>query len=112
MVSFDMCVMYAPPYECQALFTLDSTAALPYIRRNMKTAKALAFFNENQSKLARALEVTRASVNSWGAVVPLDKALALATLTGGRLRVDLSLYPAIRSARLRASNGVKYVQKS
>lgn len=76
----------------------------------MKTAKALAFFNKNQSKLARALGVTRASVNSWGPIVPLDKAIALATLTGGRLRVDLSLYPAIKSARLRASSGVEYVK--
>jgi hypothetical protein len=61
----------------------------------MRKADVLAHFADNQSAVARAIGIKRASVNQWGPVVPLDKALRLqeATKESDRpLRVDLSLY--------------------
>lgn len=62
----------------------------------MRKSDVLAHFDGNQSAVARAINITRASVNQWGPLVPLDKALRLQDATKdhpkGPLTVDLSLY--------------------
>lgn len=61
----------------------------------MRKSDVLAHFDGNQSAVARAINITRASVNQWGPVVPLDKALRLQNATKDRpnkLVVDFSLY--------------------
>lgn len=65
----------------------------------MRKADVLSFFDGNQSAVARALHISRASVNGWPAVVPLEPARALEILTRKKLRVDESLYPRLKLAR-------------
>lgn len=68
----------------------------------MRKAEVLAYYDGNQSSVARALHITRASVNGWPAIVPLEPARALEILTSKskrKLRVDESLYPRLRLAR-------------
>lgn len=68
----------------------------------MRKSDALAYYGKNQSELARALRITRASVNGWPDVVPLEPARALEIITSKskrKLRVDESLYPRLVVAR-------------
>lgn len=65
----------------------------------MRKADALAFFDDNQAELARALDITRATVCNWPDVIPHDKARAIEILTRGKVRIDESLYPSIKRAR-------------
>ncbi|MDE2098663.1 MAG: hypothetical protein KGL39_15520 [Patescibacteria group bacterium] len=64
----------------------------------MKTSAALAYF-KSQAKIAQQLGLSRAAINHWGDVVPLESALALETLTAGALPVDRSLYPVLARAK-------------
>lgn len=58
----------------------------------MRKSDVLAHFKGNQSAVARAINITRASVNQWGPVIPMDKALRLQAATEGKLKFDESLY--------------------
>lgn len=58
----------------------------------MLKAKALAHFDDNHTKLAHELGITRSAVSQWGEVVPLASALQLERLTSGKLKTDWSLY--------------------
>lgn len=61
----------------------------------MRKSDVLAHFQGNQSAVARAIGIKRASVNQWGPVVPLDKALRLQDATKKDpkpLTVDMTLY--------------------
>lgn len=42
--------------------------------------------------VARALEITTASVASWGEVIPQGRAYQVEVITGGALKVDPALY--------------------
>lgn len=53
---------------------------------------ALAYFDENHTRVADALGITRSAVSQWGAVVPYFAALDLQSKTGGELKVDFNLY--------------------
>lgn len=52
----------------------------------------LAFFGDNQSAVARALKITRASVNGWPELVPEASAYRLERITDGKLKVVTALY--------------------
>jgi transcriptional repressor of cell division inhibition gene dicB len=65
----------------------------------MRKDDAIAFFDGNQSAVARAIGVTRATVNNWPPVIPYEPARALEIATEGKLRVRESLYPRLRKAR-------------
>ena len=71
---------------------------MAYIRA-MRKADAIAFFGNNQSAVARAIGITRASVNGWPEIVPLEAARAIEIVTHGKLRVNESLYARLRAAR-------------
>lgn len=62
----------------------------------MRKSDVLAHFDGNQSAVARAINISRASVNQWGPLVPLPKALLLHEATRnhpkGQIPLDLSLY--------------------
>lgn len=58
----------------------------------MRKADVLAHFDNNQSKVARFLGITRASVNGWPDPVPKGRAYQLELMTGGKLKVDPALY--------------------
>lgn len=52
----------------------------------------LAFYGDNQSAVARALKITRASVNGWPDLVPEASAYRLEKITDGKLKVVAALY--------------------
>lgn len=52
----------------------------------------LAFYGDNQSAVARALKITRASVNGWPELVPEASAYRLERITRGKLKVVPDLY--------------------
>lgn len=58
----------------------------------MRKADVLAHFRNNQSAVARALGITRASVHNWPEIVPEGRAYQLEIVTGGRLKVDPRVY--------------------
>jgi hypothetical protein len=58
----------------------------------MWKSAVLAFFDNNQSAVARALRITRASVNAWPDLIPEASAYRLERITNGGLTVDPSLY--------------------
>ena len=64
----------------------------------MLTSTAVKHFG-TQAGVAKAIGISRASVNNWPKVVPYDKARALEIVTYGALKVDESLYPVLRVAR-------------
>lgn len=51
-----------------------------------------------QAAVAAALDISRAAVNKWGEVVPLEQARSLEIITGGAVRVDEALYAQIARA--------------
>lgn len=53
--------------------------------------------------VARVLDISRAAVSKWGAVVPLESATALEMLSAGAVRVERSMYPALARAAQRAA---------
>lgn len=55
------------------------------ILRFMTKQEALAFYEGNQSALARALGIDQSTVNQWKRV-PLHRQLQLEALTGGKLK--------------------------
>lgn len=63
----------------------------------MRKVDAVKHFG-SEAAVAAALEISRAAVNKWGEVVPLESATALETLTHGQISVDRALYPAIARA--------------
>lgn len=63
----------------------------------MKSKHAIRHFG-TQAAVAAVLGLSRAAVNKWADVVPLESARALEILTGGDLKVDESLYPALLRA--------------
>lgn len=52
----------------------------------------LAFYENNQSEVARALRITRASVNAWPELIPEASAYRLERITHGKLKVEPALY--------------------
>lgn len=52
----------------------------------------LAYFAGNQSAVARALKITRASVNNWPDLVPEASAYRLERITKGELKVIPAVY--------------------
>lgn len=58
----------------------------------MQKSAVLAFFDDNQSAVARALGITRASVNAWDDLIPELRAYRLERVTKGKLKVDPKLY--------------------
>lgn len=73
----------------------------------MKTEDAIRHF-ETKAELARQLGIGRASLTSWGPLVPPLRAVALERLTGGKLKFDENEYrdygrPGARARRERES---------
>ena len=58
----------------------------------MRKADVLKYFDGNQSAVARALGITRSSVNSWGELVPPLSAARLAKISKGKLKFDPDVY--------------------
>jgi hypothetical protein len=58
----------------------------------MLTADVFAHFGGNQSEVARALGLTRSSVNGWGKLVPPLQAARIHALTNGTLIFDPADY--------------------
>lgn len=65
----------------------------------MRKKDALAHFDGNGARLGRAIGVTRVTVSEWPDVIPLEPARALEIVTGGKLKVNESLYERLRTAR-------------
>ncbi len=63
----------------------------------MRKSVAVKHFG-TEAAVAAALEISRAAVNKWGDVVPLESATALETLSHGAVKVERSMYPAIARA--------------
>lgn len=57
----------------------------------LKTA-ALAHFDQNHTRVAAEIGITRSAVSQWGEIVPLAAALQLERITNGKLQVDMSMY--------------------
>ena len=73
----------------------------------MQTEDAIRHF-ETKAELARQLGIGRASLTSWGPLVPPLRAVALERLTGGKLKFDENEYrdygrPGARARRERES---------
>lgn len=60
----------------------------------MKTQDALAHFG-TQAAIRKAIGISSAAVANWGDVVPLESAMAIEIASGGAVKVDRSLYPAL-----------------
>lgn len=58
----------------------------------MLTETALNHFNNSRIAIARVLGLTKSAVHQWGVVVPKASAENLQKITGGKLKVDPSLY--------------------
>lgn len=58
----------------------------------MRKADAIGHFGSGQA-VAEALGITKGAVSQWGDVVPEGSAYKLQVITGGKLRVDQSMYP-------------------
>lgn len=58
----------------------------------MWKSAVLTFYDNNQSAVARALKITRASVNAWPDLIPEASAYRLERITNRRLTVDAGLY--------------------
>jgi hypothetical protein len=46
----------------------------------------------SQSNTARALDISRQAVHKWGELIPLDEAIEVEALSGGKLKVDITRY--------------------
>ena len=73
----------------------------------MKTEDAIRHF-ETKAELARQLGIGRASLTSWGPLVPPLRAVILEKLTGGKLKFDENEYrdygrPGARARRSRGA---------
>lgn len=65
----------------------------------MKKADVINHFNDDSGRYgtrncAAALGVVPEAVTMWGAVVPVNKALMLDAITGGKLKFDKKFYQA------------------
>lgn len=58
----------------------------------MLKTHALAHYDNNHTRLAAAIRITRSAVSQWGPVVPYFAAVALEEKTKGKLKVDPALY--------------------
>ncbi|PJE55630.1 Cro/CI family transcriptional regulator [Marinomonas sp. BSi20584] len=58
----------------------------------MDKTSVIEFYGNNQSEVARVLNITRASVSCWPDRVPELQAMKLERLTDGALKYDASLY--------------------
>jgi transcriptional repressor of cell division inhibition gene dicB len=54
----------------------------------MKTSEVLAYYGQNKSAVARALEIDPSSVHDWGDYPPGGRQLQLELLTGGVLKAE------------------------
>lgn len=50
------------------------------------------------SNAARALNLSRASVTQWSAIIPQKQAFRVERLSGGKLKVDMDLYEVKKEA--------------
>jgi len=55
--------------------------------KRMKKVDAVAYFG-NESKLARALGITKGAVNQWGEIIPELRAVKLDTITKRKLKYE------------------------
>jgi len=62
----------------------------------MRKSDVLAYYDGNQSAVARALNITRASVNGWPDLVPEAQAYRLERITRGKLKVDPRTYDLVK----------------
>lgn len=60
----------------------------------MRTADAVAFFGR-KAALARALNISRTSVDKWGELVPPLRAVQLQKMTRGKLHFDPDSYVTV-----------------
>lgn len=58
----------------------------------MKTSTALHHFNGSRRELARAIDRSVQAVYLWGDIVPVQAAIKLEKVTGGKLKLDKRLY--------------------
>lgn len=65
----------------------------------MYKSAVLALYGDNQSAVARALKISRASVNAWGEIIPETQAYRLERITRGKLKVDSAEYDRRRSRK-------------
>jgi hypothetical protein len=73
----------------------------------MRKTDVLAHFDGNQSAVARALEITRASVNAWPDLVPELSARRLHEYTRGKLRFNSSLYDKAKGRQSATAAGAR-----
>lgn len=64
----------------------------------MNKSAALTHFDGNGAALARAIGITRSAVNQWPDIVPEAMAYRLQAATGGKLKVDPSVYQHVEPA--------------
>jgi transcriptional repressor of cell division inhibition gene dicB len=69
------------------------------MRAAMHKTEVLEFFGGNQSAVARALHIARASVNDWPELIPERSAYRLERITEGKLKVRVRLYDMRRQRR-------------
>jgi DNA-binding transcriptional regulator YdaS (Cro superfamily) len=65
----------------------------------MHKSEVFKFFGGNQSAVARALDIHRASVNAWPELIPERSAYRLERITEGKLKVRTRLYDVKRQRK-------------
>lgn len=66
--------------------------------RVVKTADALAHYDNDAHKVAAALGISRQAVEQWGENVPETSAYKLQVITAGKLKVNQAAYRKGRAA--------------
>jgi transcriptional repressor of cell division inhibition gene dicB len=61
----------------------------------MRKDDVLAYYDGNRAKAGRAVGVSRSAVQQWPDIIPEAMAYRFERVTGGRLKVDPSVYAAI-----------------
>ena len=70
----------------------------------MYTKTALEHFNNSRMAIARILNLSKSAVYQWEEIVPHASAERLQKITGGKLKVDRSLYSEKTLAPIRNNN--------
>ena len=69
----------------------------------MKKTDVQNYFGSYEA-VAQVLEISRSAVSQWPSVIPQGAAWKLQFITGGRLRVDTSLY--VRRTRVKRAEAM------
>lgn len=67
----------------------------------MKKDAVIAHFG-TQAEAARALGISKQSIQDWGEVIPEGMAYKLQVITGGKLQVDPAVYRRLKARRATA----------